>query len=249
VEAAVPGPVPRYEIAEWRTRYGVVAGITGRGNGPAPFDLGLAGVAAPVGEVIPRWHQLLRAVPGMEAVLVSKQVHGTDVRWHDQGRGLVLFEGFDGHATDAPGLLLAVTAADCVPVYLVDPVRRAVALVHAGWRGTAGGIVPRAIDLLVKRGSRVENLLVHCGVGICGECYEVGPEVFAGCGVPAPTGGKGPLDLRAVLADQAKRASVETISTSHFCSSHHADRFFSHRAAAGADGRMVAYLGLLPENV
>lgn len=243
-ESPVPGPVPRFELAEWREQYGIVAGITGRGDPSAPFDLGLAGRTAPVGQVIQRWHELEAAVPGCSGLVVSRQVHGTTVFWHDAVRGLAILQGGDGHATATPGLYLAVSAADCVPVYIIDPVRRAVALVHAGWRGTAGRILEKGIAELVGRGSRVENIVVHCGVGICGLCYEVGSEVFGACGLAAPAGGKGPLDLRAQLVRQAREAGVETVSTSQFCSAHDAGRFFSHRASAGADGRMVAYLGI-----
>jgi purine-nucleoside/S-methyl-5'-thioadenosine phosphorylase / adenosine deaminase len=244
-ELPVPGPVPRFELGDWRTRYGVVAGITGRGRG-TPFDLGLAGVSAPVGQVMDRWKLLRNSLPEFPGVLVSRQIHGTEIIWHSTGRGLAIFEGADGHATDAPGLLLAVTAADCIPVYLVDPVRRAIALLHAGWRGVAGRILPKGIDLLRRTGSRVENLLVHCGIGICGLCYEVKSEVFLACGISPPAGGQGGLDLRAVLSAQVLNMGVGKVSTSQFCSRHDSGLFLSHRGSGGADGRMVAYLGLLP---
>ncbi len=241
----MPGLVPRFELPKWRERYGVVAGITGRGSDPLPFDLGLGGTVATVGLVLHRWHDLQAAVPGCTSLVVSRQVHGTSVAWHESLRGLTILTGVDGHATATVGVFLAVSAADCIPVYIVDPVRRAVALVHAGWRGTAGRILPKGIAELVNRGSRVEHLVVHCGVGICGRCYEVGPEVFTGCGLAAPAGGKGRFDLRGVLAAQARDAGVETVSTSEFCSAHDPGLFFSHRVSGGADGRMVAYLGLV----
>jgi purine-nucleoside/S-methyl-5'-thioadenosine phosphorylase / adenosine deaminase len=244
IEEQVPGALPRFELSEWRKRYGVVAGITGRGAGETPFDLGLAGTVTPVGQVIGRWLSLRGAVPDCEGVVVSRQVHGTEVLWHQRLSGLVIRDGADGHATDTPGVLLAVTAADCVPVYLLDPVGRRAALLHAGWRGTAARILSRGIALLKDRGSRVEDLLIHCGVGICGACYEVSSEVIAGCGLAAPPGGKGLLDLREVLVEQARGEGVENVSTSPLCSAHDSRLFFSHRRSGGADGRMVAYLGL-----
>lgn len=236
------GPVPRYEVAGWREELGVIAGITGRGDSGSPYDLGLSGTGT-AGAVLDRWGALRRAVPGFRGIVVSRQVHGARVLWHDSASGLGIHEGFDGHATSSAGLLLGVTAADCIPVYLVDPLRRNVALLHAGWRGTAAGILGAGLAEMVKRGSNVENVLVHCGVGICGACYEVGSEVFAGCGLPVPAGQKGGLDLRAVLADQARGHGVERVSTSPFCSKHDPG-FFSHRGGDG--GRMVAYLGLVP---
>lgn len=244
IEAPVPGPLPLFELSEWRERHGVVAGITGRGTSELAFDLGLAGTATPVGQVIARWHSLKSGLSGSAGVVVSRQVHGTDVLWHDTVQGMLILDGADGHATATPGVLLTVTAADCIPVYILDPVARRVALLHAGWRGTAAGILSRGIGLLRDRGSLVENLLVHCGVGVCGACYEVSSEVFSGCGLPHPPGGKGLLDLRGVLAEQARGEGVENPSTSPWCSAHDASRFFSHRRSRGADGRMVAYLML-----
>ena len=237
---------PRLELAEWREQFGIVAGITGAGNGTAPFDLGLAGRTTSVATVLEHWRALQRSLPYFSAVIVARQVHGCEILWHQtaQGGGLVIREGADGHATASPGLLLAVTAADCIPIYLCDPERRLIALLHAGWRGVAAGILARGVELLAARGASVDKLLVHCGIGICGFCYEVGSEVFAACGVAPPAGGKGPLDLRAVLAVQAANIGVQRVSTSPLCSRHDPG-FLSHRGSGGADGRMVAYLGLL----
>jgi YfiH family protein len=245
VEVAIEGPVPRLELAGWRDQFGILAGITRRGGEDSPFDLGLAGTAAPVGAVLDRWRSFWRGVPGFSGVVVSHQVHGNLVSWHDSMSGMVIDGDGDGHATATPGTLLAVTAADCIPVYLADPVARRIALVHAGWRGVAGEILGQALDVLVVRGSHVENVSIHCGVGICGRCYEVGTEVFTALGLPVPAGGKGHLDLRQVLGEQARRRGVDNVSTSEFCSAHDPG-FFSHRSSRGADGRMVAYLGILP---
>ncbi len=242
-EVRVEGSVPRYELPEWRERYGVVAGITLRGTGAEPFDLGLAGLAAPVGKVMTRWRAFRAAVPGFAGVVVSQQVHGTNLLWHQSARGMNIEDAADGHATQTAGVLLAVTAADCIPVYLVDPVCRAAALVHAGWRGTASGILAQAVALLRAHGSNVENVVIHCGIGICGLCYEVGSEVLTAFGDPAQAGEKRGLDLRTVLIRQAREQGVENISTSELCSAHGGAEFFSHRASGGADGRMVAYLG------
>ena len=240
----VGGPVPRYELAGWREDFGIVAGITVAGNPADPFDLGLGG-RSPTGAVLDRWEQVLTVGPGFRGVVVARQVHGTAVLWHQDVRGTAIFNHADGHATSSSGLLLAVTVADCIPVYLIDPVRRFAALVHAGWRGTAGGILSAGLAALRARGSHVDNVLIHCGIGICGPCYEVGREVFEGCGVPVPPGGKGPLDLRKLLLEQARSLGVESVSTSQFCTRHDGG-FFSHRGSGGTAGRMAAYLGLIP---
>jgi YfiH family protein len=245
IEVSVPGPVPRFELPDWRQRFRVVAGLTGQGGSPG-FNLGLAGATTPVGVVMDRWQAFRAALPGFSAVVVSRQVHGSEILWQDGGRGLVIHAGADGHATDRTGQLLAVTVADCIPVYLVDPTRRAIALLHAGWRGTAAGILRAGIALLVSRGTQIDDLLMHCGVGICGPCYEVGSEVFLGCGMAVPHSGRGPLDLRALLAKQASELGIRNVSISQFCSRHDGELFFSHRGSGGGEGRMVAYLGLLP---
>ncbi|HXI21803.1 MAG TPA: polyphenol oxidase family protein [Gemmatimonadales bacterium] len=245
-EQPVPGEVPRYEIPGWRERLGLVAGVTARGSEPGRgFDLGLW-TEAPVGEVMTRWRALRRMEPGFRGTVLGHQVHGARVVWHQKGEGWLQLEGVDGHATAAPGLLLTVTVADCIPVYLADPVRRIIALLHSGWRGTAAGILAAGIQRMVGAGSVVGDVVMHCGVGICGECYEVGHEVMDGCGLSASGAGPWHADLRAVLARQAGDLGIGATSTSHWCSMHDYPTFFSHRASGGRDGRMVAFLGILP---
>lgn len=239
------GTIPRFVLPEWEREFGVAAGLTGRGDPSHPVDLGLGG-QAPVGPVLDRWRQLAAEAGTFGATAVARQVHGKAVAWHGAGAGagLTILADRDGHATATPGRLLAVTVADCVPVYLLDPVRRAVALLHAGWRGTAAGILAEGVAALAEHaGSSPGDLVVHCGVGICGACYEVGAEVFAGCGAPVPPGGRGPLDLRSVLAGQAAELGVARVTVSPLCSAHDAAWFFSHRRAPGEGGRMAAYLG------
>jgi hypothetical protein len=247
LEIEIPGPVPRLEIPAWRERFGVFAGITGRGAGEAGFDLGLwTSTAEPVGTVMARWDGFRAAAAGFHTVVSAHQVHGTDVAWHGDGEGWRLLEGLDGHLTGSPGVLLTITVADCVPVYLVDPVSRIIGLLHAGWRGVASGIVGHGVRLMQAHGASVNQIVMHCGVGICGACYEVGADVMAAWGLAASGDGPWYLDLRGALATQATALGVKDISTSQFCSVHDHGFFYSHRASRGQDGRMVAYLGLLP---
>lgn len=234
--------VPRMELAEWAERYDVVAGITTRGSG---FSLGLWSEEN-VGQVMSRWRAVGAAVrarfPGL---VLAHQIHGMVVQWHAQATaGWLILDGIDGHATGAHGLLLTVTVADCVPVYLTVPERRVVALLHAGWRGTVGRILERGVEVLKREASvRASDIIMHCGVGICGQCYEVGSEVltqFSGRAEPGP----GRLDLRAVLAQQAQALGLGQITQSPWCSAHDRAQFFSHRASGGRDGRMIAYAGM-----
>lgn len=243
-EIPVPGPLPRYEIPGWSERFGVAAGITGRGTDPGRgFDLGLWS-DAPVGEVMARWRALRRALTGFDAVVLGNQVHGTAVETVTGGHGWIQVEGVDGWVTTSRGVLLTVTVADCIPVYLAVP-GRGVALLHAGWRGTAGGILEIGVGrLLSVTGGTVADVVMHCGVGICGGCYEVGSEVMARCGLPADGPGPWQVDLRERLAAGAARLGVGQVSVSAWCSAHDAPAFYSHRASRGADGRMVAWLGM-----
>jgi copper oxidase (laccase) domain-containing protein len=87
-------------------------------------------------------------------------------------------------------------------------------------------------------------VIMHCGVGICGACYEVGSEVMIGCGLAAEGPGPWHLDLRDQLVEQAQAAGLRSVSCSSWCSAHHSEHFFSHRRSGGRDGRMVAYLGM-----
>jgi YfiH family protein len=234
--------VPRLELAEWADRYGLVAGLTTRGS--AGFSLGLWS-DEPVGQVLSRW-RAFRATfaPRFPTLVLSHQVHGAVVQWHETlPEGWLVLDGLDGHATAERGTLLTVTVADCIPIYLAVPQKGAIAVLHAGWRGVVGGVLARAVELLKWRGfAKGSDIVMHCGVGICGTCYEVGSEVAGQFGLPlspAPV----PLDLRAVLARQARELGIEEITVSPWCSAHDRDRFFSHRASGGRDGRMVAYLG------
>jgi YfiH family protein len=191
-----------------------------------------------------RWGLFRAAMPGFSTVVLGNQVHGTEVRTAGAAGGWLQVEGVDGWVTTAPGVLLTVTVADCIPVYLAVP-GRAVALLHAGWRGTAGGILTRGIAALTAVAKAdVTQIVMHCGVGICGKCYEVGSEVVMGCGRTAQGPGPWHLDLREVLADQASALGVPTVTHSTRCSAHERATFYSHRASRGADGRMAAYLGI-----
>lgn len=241
-EVPVSGRVERLELITWRERYGVVAGVTLRGNG---FDLGLHSTDRTAG-VIDRWHTLFADLaPQFRGFALGRQVHGTQVAPHNAAiGGWLVQDGIDGHLTAWPGNLLLVTVADCVPVYLVHPPSRTVALLHAGWRGTAAGMLESGMRALATAsGGTATDIVMHCGVSICGACYEVGPEVHQAVR-GQPTAGPHPMDLRAELVGRATRLGVRTVTQSGWCTAHHADRFFSHRRSAGADGRMAAYLGV-----
>ena len=243
-EAPVADPtVPRAELVEWRERYGLVAGLTVRGDNGG-FSLGLV-TEEPVGQVMGRWRAFQHAMrPAFPAVQLGRQVHGAAVRWHEGvAPGWHVAEDVDGHVAAQAGLLLGVMVADCVPVYVAAREGSAWALLHAGWRGIAAGILERGVGQVASRtGLGAADLVVHLGVGICGDCYEVGPEVVRA--VEGRTVARATrLDLRDALASRAARLGVREITRSTHCTACSRDRFFSHRGSNGRDGRMVAYLG------
>ena len=250
-ETPVPGDIPRYELADWRERFGVVAGITGR-----PFDLGLWS-DQPVGQVMTRWRQFRDGL-GFSRYVLGHQCHGADVVWTGGGQeagveramsgrnnSLTIIDRVDGNATDSADTCLLVTVADCIPIYLLEPRKKVIALLHSGWRGTAAGILGKGLALLKEQAAvEPKDLVMHLGVGICGKCYEVGAEVIEGVGLRADGDGPWHVDLRERLAHQAREAGIRELTISGWCSAHDRERFFSHRASGGRDGRMVAYLGL-----
>jgi polyphenol oxidase len=176
------------------------------------------------------------------------QVHGAAV--HVAGEGAVGSDG-DAWVSDDPAWLLVVSAADCLPVLLVDRRRGAVAAAHAGWRGAAAGIARATVDALARHyGSDPADLQAWLGPSIQGPCYQVGPEVVAAVladpSVPAEaawpdphSAGRWRLDVPAAVRAQLEAVGVpaERISASATCTHCASDRCFSHRRDAGRTGR------------
>lgn len=230
-------PLPAHEAIAAFDDLGVRAFVTTREAGT--FGIPEAGEDA---EAIARWHALQRALAarGAPGLASAKQVHGTRVLVHgpvDSWRGWLRIDGADAHVL-AGGGAAAVTIADCVPVFLAHP-SGVVGLVHAGWRGVADGILGKAIRAMADAGAAIGGLRMHCGPSICGRCYEVGPDVYERL-TGFATKRSRQVDLRALLAEQAKELGVTRWSASGDCTRCDNDRFFSHRA--GDAGRQVAVI-------
>lgn len=230
---------PRLELEPWQRAYGLAAGLT---IPPSDFRLD---PAAPSPAFESALTSLAASLPGaFPSVVIGRQVHGAAIGIHDRSvKGVRVTEGLDGHVTADAGVLLTVTVADCVPVYLADPRSGAVGLLHAGWRGIAAGVLEAGVLALREvAGGDVENIVMHCGAGICGNCYEVGSEVFRALGQPDPAPRKGLLDLHRVLVARARGQGIRHVTRSGWCTVH--DRgLHSHRGSRGLAGRMAAYLG------
>ena len=191
--------------------------------------------------VMQRWRQLREELSPDGARLASaNQVHGSRVVIHGDGwEGWLRVDAADGHVAPERGLALAVSVADCVPVFIAHP-SGAVALLHSGWRGTAARIVERGIEALAQRGFATGELRVHLGPAICGKCYQVGPDVFRQLMGRESSRAAECVDLRALIAEHARAAGVRHITTTALCTRCDNDRLYSHRA--GDDGRQIAVI-------
>jgi YfiH family protein len=222
-------PVP--DVAD----LGVIAFTTTRA-------IGTFGVNAdePVREVMGRWaalrSELLEFAPRLAT---AGQVHGTRILVHDgTWHGWLRADEGDGHFAPARGTAMAVTVADCVPVFIVHPHGAAMVL-HSGWRGTAARILVHALAELERSAFSVAETRIHLGPAICGRCYEVSADVCAQLTGRDP-GKPTPVDLRAILAGQARAAGAKRITVSELCTRCNNDRFFSHRA--GDSGRQLGVI-------
>jgi YfiH family protein len=196
--------------------------------------------AEPVSDVLGRWARLQRELRAAAPRLATAtQVHGARVLVHEGAwEGWLRAAEGDGHFAPRPGTALAVTVADCVPVFIAHP-SGATALLHSGWRGTAARIVEAAIALFAAQGLAAGDLVVHAGPAICGTCYEVSPEVYEQLTGHATTAHR-TVDLRALITEHARAAGVRRVSSSRWCTRCDNDRFYSHRA--GDAGRQLGVI-------
>lgn len=198
-------------------------------------------------------------------------VHGNEVieagaEWkldHDELRDPGFRRRGDALMTQEPGLFLLISFADCLPILYFDPVHQVVALTHAGWRGTAGGIAMQTVKALASRyGSRPADLLVGLAPSIGPCCYEVGadvleemerlPEVAASASILPHSAGRDArwmLDLKETNRRQLLAAGVlpEQIEIMPICTACRTDLFYSHRQEQGKTGRFAVLVGIRPE--
>ncbi len=179
-----------------------------------------------------------------ENLATLKQIHGSNAI-EACGRSGILGEG-DALLENIPGAVVAVKTADCVPIILADDEHRAVAVVHAGWRGTAARIAARAAEAMRRRfGTDPASLHAAIGPGIGACCFEVGPEVSAQFAKTR----RAHIDLEAESRAQLLESGVtpERIYASGLCTMCRADEFHSFRRDREAAGRMYSFAGIVPE--
>lgn len=200
-----------------------------------------------------------------DRMVVSYQTHTTNVRRvtrEDEGKGVIRerdYRNVDGLITDVPGITLVTFYADCVPLYLVDPVHYAIGLSHSGWRGTVRRMGQVTMDAMKEAfGTRPEDVTACIGPSICRDCFEVGEEVaeaFADAFDPKyrdalyranAKPGKYQLDLWKANEIIFQEAGVpkEQIHTTNICTMCNSDYLFSHRRVGEERGNLAAFLSI-----
>jgi copper oxidase (laccase) domain-containing protein len=173
-------------------------------------------------------HREIRRDHGLDAVsfLTAQQIHGKEIAvvaspiTHDK-----CFEGCDGIVTNQRGVCLGIYVADCCAVYLVDPIRSAIGLVHSGKKGTEFGIVSTAVETMAAQfGSQPADLVAQLSPCIRPPHYEI--------------------DFAADIVCQCRDAGVKNIHDCGVCTACDLKRYYSYRAEKGRTGRMLAFLSL-----
>lgn len=197
-----------------------------------------------------------------DSVVHAHLVHGADVARVTQGDNGTWVERVDGLITDQPGCVLTMNFADCAPILLYDPRRKAIGLGHAGWRGAVVDLPGAMVRGMVETfGSDPAELVAAVGpcIGPC--CYEVGDEVITavrgkfpeadtllqkpmGNGQPVSNGDRLFFDLPEANRRNLAAAGVVTVELSGYCTACRTDLFFSHRAEKGRTGRFGVVFAL-----
>ena len=203
----------------------------------------------------------------LEDIVTSDQTHTTNVQLvgaEDRGKGVTrprTYKDVDGMITNVPGVVLCTFYADCVPLYFVDPVHKAVGLSHSGWRGTVGKIGKVTIEKMAEQfGSDPEEIFTAIGPSICQDCYEVSEDVILEFQkafeekywerlLYKKKNGKYQLNLWEANHIIFLEAGIKEdhISVPGICTCCNPEFLFSHRASHGRRGNLAAFLGILRE--
>jgi YfiH family protein len=187
-----------------------------------------------------------------EDVHTTWQVHGANVRvLREPGRQWPPPKA-DAIITDRVGLPISMRFADCVPLLFYDPAKKVLGMAHAGWRGTAAGVGPAAVEMMESEfGCRPADILAGIGPSIGPARYEVGDEVAAAIQAafgdvdgllshPNGNGARPHLDLWEANRRALQRAGVRQIEVAEMCTASNVEEFYSHRAEGGRTGRFGA---------
>ncbi|QOS80227.1 peptidoglycan editing factor PgeF [Paenibacillus sp. JNUCC31] len=274
-----PDPLLLY-VEPWKQRFEhMKAGFTTRQGGVGSTPYASLNCAYHVGddpEDVLKNRKLVAEKLGfsLESWTCGEQVHGKHVAvitTEDRGRGLLdrqsALQDTDGLVTNVPGVLLTSFYADCVPLYFYDPVRQAVGLAHAGWKGTVAGIAESMVETLEREyGSRRQDIHAAIGPSIGDCCYEVDEAVMKHVRVwldqspgndeyrnsasnqvyQSAGNGKTMLNLKECNRHIMMKAGIlpDHIECTTWCTSCNPELFFSYRKENGITGRMASWIGL-----
>ena len=211
-------------------------------------------------EAVKKNRELIAQAIGVEVAdfTYTQQTHTTNVkRVYARERGQS-FPETDGMITDVPGICLVTSYADCVPLYFVDPVHKAIGLSHSGWRGTVGNIAKATVEAMQKAyHTDPADLIVAIGPSICQDCYEVSEDVIEEFQQAYPgnlhkklfyrkPNGKYQLNLWEACHQNFLTSGIceKNILTPNLCTCCNPDFLYSHRASHGKRGILAAFLGL-----
>lgn len=255
----------RYYSFETLDIHGVVNAAICRTGGVSPkpwFSLNVGGTVGDEAERVAENRKRSFDAVGMSLMNMFDvwQVHGKDVVKVDQPRQTHWpRQQADIMITDQPGVVLFMRFADCVPIYLYDPQRKAIALAHAGWKGTIMRIPAIAVESMAQQfGTQPEDLVAGIGPSIGQHHYEIGPEVIARVrqafgeeanSLLAPTSEtseetSAKFDLWSANRLILEHAGVRQVELSEICTACHTQDWFSHRGENGKTGRFGALLSL-----
>lgn len=241
---------PQWIIPQWTAAARVRALCTTRHGGVSDGKYGTFNVGVAVGDdpakVADNRERLNSLLPA--APLWLKQVHGTRVIVADEIRPGI---EADASVTRSPGTVLAIQAADCMPVLLADRSGSVVAAAHAGWRGLASGVIESAVAAMNVAPT---DIVAWLGPAISGAAYEVGQDVHDAFAAHDPAAaavtatafvargnGKYLVDLYALARQRLARLGVASVHGGGYCTYGEAERFYSYRRD-GVTGRMVALI-------
>ncbi|MFC7748685.1 peptidoglycan editing factor PgeF [Paenibacillus thermoaerophilus] len=267
-------------LSRWEEEHPVLtAGMTTRLGGVSKPPYDSLNAALHVGDdpaAVLANRRLIAEEAGMpvEAFTCAEQVHGCGVAVvtpKERGRGRGgredALQDCDAMIANEPGILLAAWFADCVPLWFYDPVRQAIGLAHAGWKGTALDVAGKTVRRMAEAfGSRPEDIRAAIGPSIGACCYQVDDTVVArlretlaerdltaGEAIrpdPAQTD-KYRLDLKEINRKLLKKAGILPfrIEVTEWCTGCNPDLLYSHRMEGGKTGRMTAWIGLKDERI
>ncbi len=254
------GSVPYYTFSSFDAFPELFHAVFTRHGGvsPKPWDsLNLGWSVGDAPERVEENYRRIAAVVGAprEHLTTTWQVHGNTILVVDASHYGGSLGQADGLITNTPNIPLLQRYADCTPILIYDPVRRAVGIGHAGWRGvvnhTAAALVRAMIDVF---GSEPATMVAAVGPAIGPCCYEVGPEVIEAIQASqqkperllraSERPGHAYLDLWQANASQLNEMGVGGVEVAALCTACHRTEFFSHRGDAGRSGRFAAVVML-----